>query len=1230
MKKIFLSLFLCIMGLSVASAQSVPTHDMYVEFGNTGLASLLEILDNWQPGKPCSADANYIDDNFFICRTPLKEKFYRPELQANPNLTDDNAKKLCWWAPIGEMTKKWGPLPRYNFDGDNFNMWQYTDVHGNWSNSWARVPGAFNDVAHKNGVRTGCLYFIDWGSSVNQTTDSGRPLYNLSAKSGSKYKYAEKFVNFLRYYGITGVGLNPEGTWQYLLVQQFQGFLAECHRIATEKGWPFHVEWYAFVSDTGQLSDGGSALADNYKTWLHNKTTNQPVTDVYMLNYNWSENGLQLSVNNAKSMGRSSFDVYAGFDQQGRGYGKSGNAGWSALMRQPVSICVWGAHDRSQLYASSTEGGTSDKSIQSEYQTKQELLFSGGNRNVLNRPAIYDGNPTAGSLESFKPWHGYAAAVREKSTMYEVPFVTRFNLGNGEFLNIDGQTVSNHKWYNIGMQDMLPTWRWWIDGGDGKTAAQDAIQMDFTFDDAWFGGSCLKAHGATSRSDVRLFETRWAVNGGLDKFTLIYKPSTADPCMTLMVSKEGSATSFTRVAIPANDIKVGEWNTAVLSAEECGLKAGDVVACVGFSFENTPANYSTLLGEFSFVPANFVAQPKTPTITHHQILKRHYNRADIKLVWDMPTPASRPAEYDGLPVYNEEVGAMYYEVLLQQGDAEPHVVATTTNWASYVIEAPLDPTVPTMKLGVRAVAPDGHSRSDIAWTSILESPLSIIETLTLSKSIIKPNEKFIIGFEDPNHKPVNFKIYNALTDRLVASANNVLTFETSLPTTGSYDVQYTYNGEDHMVRSLILVSKEETGRLPEIVSVETPSSITTGENATFTATVNDGATYNGAPCSVSRSLYMSDPFQLAVESSVLSNHTNTSFGLWFKVEKFNHQSLGTLIMTKVNRNNTGTWTESVWGEMWTAIRPAGYAKKQSGARRSFNNAENEISISFDGPPAGTGNYEHNNDADGLTDGYSLQPNTWYHLMVVKGSTSTDERVYINGKRVLNTRCFGSFGKAWTGAKFYVGGSMTNLASFTGWVDEVQLWDKALTDAEVQRAMQGYAPSEVPAQLKGYYTFEEQKTDSEGYIYFPNQGKASSGTDAYMTIQGNSNSKNVDNKSNDFTTALGVPALTGSMPVNYESNAWQFTDGIIQSSNASSATVQFMAPGEKSFVLTAANSWGTAQYAGKVMVEPSTEGIDNVSTPAARDNKFYDLSGRRVIRPVKGQTYIWNGELRIKN
>ena len=1201
---------------SAGLAQSVPTHEMYVQYATP--SNLVEALKNWEPGKNFGEGKDYMDENFFISRVPLKERFI-PGDWANDDLNDSNDKYFCWCAPTGEMTKKWGPLPRYNFDGDNFNMWQYVNTHSNWSNGWWRVPGAFNDVAHRNGVRTGCTYFIDWATPVNSMNDPGKTLYELAETDwDGNYLYAEKLIKFMRYYGITGLTFNPEGNWAANVNSAVKGFLAECHRVAKELSWPFHVDWYAFVSNTGQLSDNGCKLTVGANDqWFHNQTIDQPVTDVFFLNYNWSDAGLQQSVNAAKQLGRNTFDVYAGFDMQGRGYGKNGNAGWTSLMKYPVSVVVWGAHDRSQLYVSSTEGGQSDYAVQNEYQKKQEMLFSGGNRNVLQLPALTDANITS-SFSDLGKWHGYAKAVRERSTLNEVPFVTRFNLGNGRFFNDNGVTTWNHKWYNWGMQDMLPTWRWWIDNGDGKTVPADVLQADFTYDDAWFGGSCLKLHGKTDRSDLRLFATRWNVADGADEFKVVYKIKSGNQShLKLMVAKDGATANFQTVALPAGE--QDKWTTATFKASDFGLNAGDVIGYVGLSAEQTPANYEVLLGEMSFIPASFAVTPNTPTITHHEVMKRYYNRADFKVVFDMGTPASRPAKYDGCPVYNEEVGAWYYEIFVKQGSKET-LVTTTTSWAAYVVDAPLDPSNPDIQIGVRAVGLDGKAKSPITWTPVINKELTMIETLTIDKDVIKPGEEFTIGFEDPNHSACDFNIYNALTGVKVASAQGKLTLTTSLSEVGSYDVEVISNGKSMMNRSIILISPEETGRLPQINNVTVGAKDVLDTDAVkLTADINDGTKFNDAPCTVSQSLYMQEPYQFTVDAKVMSEYTNNSYALWFKVEKFEHASLGTLLMTKVNRNYGSTWTENVWGEMWTAIRPAGYAKSNNIRR---DNAANEISVCFDGPPAGTYNYEHNNDVDGLSDGYSLQPNTWYHICVVKNGRN--EKVYLNGKLIIDCQARGAGPKNWHKAHFYVGGSMTNLASFTGWVDEVQIWSKSLTQAEVLEAMKGYKTA--PAGLEGYFKFEQTRTDADGNIYFPNMGQ---GVDrvagGYMTIGKEENGVTNDYKQNQLTTTTGVPSLTGVFPITYESSKWMVEGALVQNAKADEAEVVFPETGDYPITVTASNSWGstTKTITEYIVVNPT--GIESAQVDGAAAYALYPraFEGKADVLFAKGGTYVVN-------
>ena len=83
-----------------------------------------------------------------------------------------------------------------------------------------------------------------------------------------------------------------------------------------------------------------------------------------------------------------------------------------------------------------------------------------------------------------------------KWDLSEEPFITYFNLGNGKFFNWGGQRQSNGEWYNIGIQDYLPTWRWWFSskfiGRDVKDVPASGLDAEFIWDDAWMGGSLLR------------------------------------------------------------------------------------------------------------------------------------------------------------------------------------------------------------------------------------------------------------------------------------------------------------------------------------------------------------------------------------------------------------------------------------------------------------------------------------------------------------------------------------------------------------------------------------------------------------------------------------------------------------------------------------------------------------------------------------------------------------------
>lgn len=1160
-------------------AQSVPTHEMYVDFGEKGNpnelknkykqaidedaicapyevgAQWMKVIDTWEPGKPWSTKTSgYYDDNFFISRVRLKDRFYNDATEVS-GLNKDTEKKLCWWAPIGDLTKQWGPLPRYNFDSDNFNMWQYIDIQGNWSNTWFRTPGTFNDVAHKNGVVTGCLYFIDWAAPVNANSFAGEPLAKLCEKADGKFKYARKLVQMLKYYGIDGIGINPEGSWSSSLNNDFQDFLAECHRIAREEeNWPFRVDWYAFVSNTGSLNDNGCKLDDYNNKWFDKD--GEKVTDMFFLNYNWSESQLATSEAAARKLNRDPRDVYAGFDQQGRGYGLR----WTSLAKYPISIVVWGAHDRSQLYISSTEGGSGELAVQNEYQKKQEMLFTGGTRNVLNTPAITDQQTTA-TFNDLATWHGYSKFVTAKSTLNELPFVTRFNLGNGLSFKKEGKVTFDHKWYNIGMQDYLPTWRWWIEDGAGNVPA-DAIQCDFNFEDAWFGGSCLKVHGATTKSDIHLFKTKFPITKS-DEVSVTYKVvNGTDPHMKLMFSEVGAESTFKSVDLPVTDGR-GQWKTATFRVRN--LTSGDgEIACISLSVTNTSDDYEVLIGELS-VGGNIETKPLvTPVITHAEPLKRVYNSVDAKIIFDCPFAGARPAEYEGCPVYNEEVGIWYFEIYIQQEGFEPIMLTTTTSWAAYVIEAVLsDPNDPYFKLGVRAVAPNGKDGSDIVWSDKMTIDITPVETLKIDKSIIKPNEEFTIGFEDPTHAPVKFELIEASTGEVVDSKDNVIEITTSLPNLGCYDVQTTIDGVSSISRGLVLITPEEVGRLPRITSITADKTEANADEDVKISHVRDEGTNEGN-ATASQAAFIQDAYAIKVGGAIKQYTDSYTYALWIKTDKFSHGALGTSIMQKLDKN--AGWTEGVWGEMYTVVHSAA---EMPGV------VENEIRVMVNAPAAGTLNFEHQNEVhDGCAStGYRLLPGVWNHIALTFDAVSNTVELYINGKQAFSKVSKWKPRSKYSNTPFYVGGSMTNVAGFTGWVDELQIWNKPLTATEVKECMEGY--SIAPEGLQGYFDFESIEVDTEtGKSYFPNLGN-NTAVDRAQVIEWKKEGDTTIDEPVNPVLALGVPMMEGVRPVTFESAKW-ILDGasIFNTDDNGNAVVQYDKDGKYPVTLTLTNSWGS--------------------------------------------------------
>lgn len=81
------------------------------------------------------------------------------------------------------------------------------------------------------------------------------------------------------------------------------------------------------------------------------------------------------------------------------------------------------------------------------------------------------------------------------------------------------------------------------------------------------------------------------------------------------------------------------------------------------------------------------------------------------------------------------------------------------------------------------------------------------------------------------------------------------------------------------------------------------------------------------------------------------------------------------------------------------------------------------------------------------DSSMLPNNTWFQIVYsIVGSNNDDHAVYINGFKLDATNNGGAHGGS---GGWVIGGNAAQSEIFTGWIDQMRLFNKALTPAEVQ-------------------------------------------------------------------------------------------------------------------------------------------------------------------------------------
>lgn len=179
-----------------------------------------------------------------------------------------------------------------------------------------------------------------------------------------------------------------------------------------------------------------------------------------------------------------------------------------------------------------------------------------------------------------------------------------------------------------------------------------------------------------------------------------------------------------------------------------------------------------------------------------------------------------------------------------------------------------------------------------------------------------------------------------------------------------------------------------------------------------------------------------------------SEESSFTLAFWVYINQFNHDTDGTQLLNI--RNEKDGWPKSDWGYMWSQINTDGTF---SCAARSYSYPDISLPISQD---------------------LILNPKTWYRLIFCKEYNSDDGStsfyLYLNGELISSkTRVFPI---QWDlNNVIMIGGTAFGRAGLDGIIDDVRLYDLALTEKQLE-----YDHYQT-THLIGYWDFN---TPSEGY------------------------------------------------------------------------------------------------------------------------------------------------------
>lgn len=1129
-----------------------------VETGIVGSA-FPEALKTWEKGQKWSDD-----DNFFISRVRPHERFRNSATQVNPELTEDNDKKLIFWVPANN--EEFNALPDGVFDSEVFPMWSYVTHYGNWSSRLVRVPAGFLDVAHKNGVPVSALASVPYGTISKEWKDALTSLTEAGA---------EKLADYLLYYGVDGIGYNSEFSTNSVLIAGLMDLHENTLRLMKEAGNPIaDIIWYDGTNKAGKITFDRGLAAHNKDLW---GTADNPRSSLF-LNYNWNYKGiLDKTVANAGEYGRTPLDVYCGINMQGREPHNSSKEIWTLLEQYPVSIGLWGAHSENMFFESRAEQGSSPMKRQRTYLDRMMNWFTNGAHNPIADMETTNSLIYSAAKDDFMGMSKMMSARSAlKWNLSDEPFVTYFNLGNGRLFNWNGYRCHDSEWYNIAAQDYLPTWMWWwadsFLGREPGNMVEDGLKAEFTWDDAWRGGSTIRVYGTSAEEYLHLFKTEFPLQAG-DEITFRYKliNGSADAFIAMSLKGDESnplAEESMRVMDAAAPAVQGDWiECKFIVGSDMDVPEGGEVAMIALHFKDA-AELDLRFGEFSIKrPSALKAHVDAPVIESTKLLSARHDGLDGKIIFHMPN------NKDSDVCYNIDVNTSLFQLYAQQDDMPPYLMGVTSSWAGLVFSAPFNRWGSRkVRFGVKALALDHETESETSWGEWhdMDEVYSISDEISLSKSVIKPEESFKVYYADPLHDEADW----ILTDgdgKVIAESKGTDSLEVveGIHSPGIYDLTVNgfENGESgrvatsRLLKGFVQVSGEETGNVPLITDVQIPGARKTVLNGntdyrTFfwvhTKEPTIEYSLNRCVAQMSRGVRVGDNgLGFRFKDTGMEPRESFAVSFWFKPESFGDNSIHALNI----RYKGDPWAVNNWGWMWHTLT-------EDGRSDAF-----------------TIRMVSGKDASYRFDGMKLHPGAWYHMAY---SFEFDENgkvlpaLYVNGERqeitswslgdVEQEEEVGFAGPvgAWKENNMVaLGGYLHKTGSVRGNADNFMVWNKSLTEEDVAFAMSDIKADALPDGVVGYFDFESEP-DDDGLFDNRASGSFKAGIHGYQDTEVEGQGV-LEWRAPEFCT--GCPFTSGDGFSLTPTVTWTSRDAVVieQEDNGEHGHVRLLYPDAKDYL-----------------------------------------------------------------